>query len=255
MESKQFCEIYFIRHGETTWNALGLLQGQLDSPLNETGEKQAEDLGRTLAPIAFDAIISSDSSRASRTAEIVRGPRQITIQTTTALRERCMQDWERHEIKELNAYIERNGDPFAGLSKEAYLAYRLPNRIEQTASQVETVREVLKAEQPATPTETHKYSQIETHNEVYQRVADFFKTQITTSYLGKKVLASSHGGLMRSLLYKLEEWHPELFWSVPNCSYLVLRAYEDGSIQIVSKNAPSPTGKGPELTTKTSSRW
>ena len=31
--------IYYIRHGETEWNALGRLQGVQDIPLNELGRR------------------------------------------------------------------------------------------------------------------------------------------------------------------------------------------------------------------------
>ncbi|OVA18523.1 Histidine phosphatase superfamily [Macleaya cordata] len=34
-------EIVVVRHGETTWNASGRIQGQLESELNEVGLKQA----------------------------------------------------------------------------------------------------------------------------------------------------------------------------------------------------------------------
>ena len=33
--------IYYIRHGETEWNALGRLQGVRDIPLNELGRRQS----------------------------------------------------------------------------------------------------------------------------------------------------------------------------------------------------------------------
>src|SRR2546423_2749224 len=41
--------IYYIRHGETEWNATGRLQGTQDVPLNELGRKQAAHAGNVLA--------------------------------------------------------------------------------------------------------------------------------------------------------------------------------------------------------------
>ena len=35
--------ILFVRHGETDCNRQGIIQGQLDAPLNEEGIKQAEE--------------------------------------------------------------------------------------------------------------------------------------------------------------------------------------------------------------------
>ena len=37
--------LYFIRHGETDWNAEARLQGQRDVPLNDFGRVQAEEVG------------------------------------------------------------------------------------------------------------------------------------------------------------------------------------------------------------------
>lgn len=42
-------EIYFIRHGETPWNAERRYQGRKDIPLNERGQAQALENGITLA--------------------------------------------------------------------------------------------------------------------------------------------------------------------------------------------------------------
>ena len=68
--------IYFLRHGQTDWNAERRFQGHLDIPLNETGRGQASRNGRALAAAigeagAFD-FVSSPLVRASETMEIVR---------------------------------------------------------------------------------------------------------------------------------------------------------------------------------------
>jgi broad specificity phosphatase PhoE len=38
--------VYFVRHGETEWNRLGIIQGWTDIPLNETGHGQAKSVAR-----------------------------------------------------------------------------------------------------------------------------------------------------------------------------------------------------------------
>jgi len=68
--------IYFIRHGETDWNAEARYQGQADIPMNATGRAQAQRNGevlRGLLPaIAGCRFIASPLSRARATMEIVR---------------------------------------------------------------------------------------------------------------------------------------------------------------------------------------
>lgn len=68
-------EIYLIRHGETEWNASGRFQGQLDSPLTQTGIVQAKACGQKLAQIGkeFDAFHASPLGRTRQTAAIIAG--------------------------------------------------------------------------------------------------------------------------------------------------------------------------------------
>jgi len=68
--------IYFVRHGQTDWNAERRFQGHLDIPLNDAGRAQAARNGAALAkaigdPAGFD-FVSSPLSRATETMAIVR---------------------------------------------------------------------------------------------------------------------------------------------------------------------------------------
>jgi len=73
--------IYYIRHGETQWNAEGKLQGTQDIPLNDLGRTQAvasgEILARLLASDGHDAAslpyVASPLGRTRLTMELARG--------------------------------------------------------------------------------------------------------------------------------------------------------------------------------------
>lgn len=68
--------IYFIRHGETDWNAQARYQGQADIPMNETGRAQAKRNGEALRPLLPDIakadFLASPLARARETMRIVR---------------------------------------------------------------------------------------------------------------------------------------------------------------------------------------
>ena len=64
-------ELLLIRHGQSTANASGVWQGQMEFPLSEEGRKQAHSAGKALAGERFDAIYSSPLGRALETAEII----------------------------------------------------------------------------------------------------------------------------------------------------------------------------------------
>lgn len=79
--------IYYIRHGETSWNALGRLQGVQDIPLNDLGRKQAAAAGNILLDLfARDGrdqsqldFVASPLIRARATMELVRGELKLPL--------------------------------------------------------------------------------------------------------------------------------------------------------------------------------
>ncbi len=66
MPSRAF---WFLRHGETDWNAQGRSQGRTDIPLNATGVAQAASAAQLLRGRGIATIVSSPLSRARDTAQ------------------------------------------------------------------------------------------------------------------------------------------------------------------------------------------
>lgn len=79
--------IYYLRHGETEWNALGRLQGTKDIPLNARGRGQAVQAGLILADLfrrdgrdkAALHYVSSPLGRARQTMELARGRLELPV--------------------------------------------------------------------------------------------------------------------------------------------------------------------------------
>lgn len=80
--------IHLVRHGETEANRLRVMQGHSEEPLNDLGVRQCAALGRRLAGVRVDRIVSSDVRRAAMTAAIVSAFTRAPIQYDPALRER-----------------------------------------------------------------------------------------------------------------------------------------------------------------------
>lgn len=95
--------LYLIRHGQTIWNVQKKMQGWNDSPLSELGIQQAEWLSERLENVSIDIIYSSPLGRALKTAEIVRGTKNIDIISRDNLREINGGMWEGKEQE----YIEK----------------------------------------------------------------------------------------------------------------------------------------------------
>lgn len=70
---------YLMRHGETYWNEMRRMQGQVNIPLNERGKAQAREAAERLKGVPFDICYSSPLSRAYDTAREVLKGRAVPI--------------------------------------------------------------------------------------------------------------------------------------------------------------------------------
>jgi len=86
--------LYLIRHGETPWNVEGRYQGQLDPPLNDRGQRQAQETAARLAPLNFETIFSSDLARARQTAATLSAMTGLPVQLDARLREIHQGVWQ-----------------------------------------------------------------------------------------------------------------------------------------------------------------
>lgn len=65
-------ELLLVRHGQSTANAKGIWQGQMEFSLSEEGRGQASLAARALSREPFEGLYSSPLSRAFETAQIIR---------------------------------------------------------------------------------------------------------------------------------------------------------------------------------------
>jgi broad specificity phosphatase PhoE len=190
MPNQNLTTFYIVRHGQTDWNAKKIIQGQIDIPLNETGESQAKEVAKTFKDITFDLVISSDLLRAKRTAEILTLEHNLAIETTKELRER--------------AFGEMEGKP-----SNVFFAYR-------------DLLEALSHEE-----RHHKkpYENFESDHEVTTRTITFLR-ETAVANPEKTILVATHGGILRMILLHLGYFDYKLIenYHFDNLSYIKLES-------------------------------
>lgn len=78
-----------MRHGESTWNASGQVQGQADGPvLTEAGRLQAEAVADVVRSLPIRTLVTSDLARAQETAAIIGKKLSVLWVDDGQLRER-----------------------------------------------------------------------------------------------------------------------------------------------------------------------
>lgn len=196
MSKKQkdsYCTLYLVRHGETQWNVIHKIQGQLDSELTENGIIESKKQAEKLKDINFDAIFSSDLSRAAKTAEILKLDRQLAVATHQALRERTF-----------GKYDGFFGEDYTNEVKDLLVEYEKLAEKERWRFKFE--------------------DGYESDEELVSRFITILR-EISIGYANKTVLVVTHGGNLRTLLTHLGfAAHGELTpGTFKNAGYLKIR--------------------------------
>lgn len=151
--------LLLVRHGQSTWNALGRWQGWADPPLSDLGEIQARDAAEHLRGAGLTQVVASDLQRARRTAEIM----------STAL--------GLGEVHVEPAFRERDVGEFSGLTR-AEIEERWPG----------ILTKVPYADPPGG----------EPWEALARRVKEAL-TGTAIRFAGEVVLVATHGGVIRTL--------------------------------------------------------
>jgi broad specificity phosphatase PhoE len=131
--------LFFMRHGETEWNATARMQGQSDSPLSARGVEQSEANARLLATFGIEALYSSPLNRARRSAEIVGRHLNLSVRYDDRIKEWNCGDWTGYlydevKVKWVEEWVAFEADHYhyRGPNCENY-----PDMIERSAPFVE----------------------------------------------------------------------------------------------------------------------
>ncbi len=132
-------KLFLTRHGQTDWNIAGRYQGQSDTPLNETGLRQAAQIAKRLSKETIHAIYCSDLSRAANTAQTIADFHSLEIKKDSRWRELSFGDWEGMTYQEMSAHSPElfeawmkdpltistpNGENLAQLAKRVKAAFK-----------------------------------------------------------------------------------------------------------------------------------
>ncbi|XP_051140460.1 phosphoglycerate mutase-like protein 4 [Andrographis paniculata] len=163
--SPKFAEIIIVRHGETEWNVVHRIQGQLDVDLNDVGRQQAVAVAKRLSrEPKISAVYSSDLKRAYETAEVIAKHCGVPeVIKEPGFRERHVGDIQ--------------GVVFSDIAKVNPIAYKafVSNQDDQ--------------EIPGGG---------ESFNQLYDRCTSALQ-RIAQKHQGERVVVVSHGGTIRAL--------------------------------------------------------
>lgn len=132
---------YWVRHGESGWNAAGLIQGQAPTApgLTAAGRAQAAALAEAMTAVPASLVISSDLARALETAEAVAGALRVPLEVDPRLRERCLGEAEGSPASSWRGRLGFVGERVTDPDARAPLGESIRELYERVSAVIETV--------------------------------------------------------------------------------------------------------------------
>lgn len=115
--------LYFVRHGQTEWNAIRRMQGQWNSNLSDKGREHADVNGQLLSTLGIEALYVSPLDRTRQTAEIINAYLNLAPVFDSRIMEWHCGDWSGEMYADIPA---KWPEEWAGLETNRF-HYRPPN--------------------------------------------------------------------------------------------------------------------------------
>ncbi|NJK49278.1 histidine phosphatase family protein [Candidatus Gracilibacteria bacterium] len=230
--------VILLRHGQSTYNVLGLYQGSSDrSNLTELGRQQAILTGTFLKNIKFDAIYSSPLKRAQETAiEVLKkiDPTVVpqTVDTVPQLKETDLPAWQ--------------GFPFQFIREqfpEDYSCWK--QRPHEFRMEIPLFSDQLPVTSDKSEVRQSRQSPIQNPHycfpalDLYDRVQQFWQ-EILPRHIGQTLLIISHGGTNRALISTALGISPAHYhqFEQSNCALSILNfpngCLESGTLEMMN---------------------
>lgn len=162
-DSGHITEFVVIRHGQTTWNRTGRIQGHRDVALDQAGQVQAQRLPEMMSHLSLDGLICSDLQRATQTLAPLAQERGMVPILEPRLREWHLGDFEGMTFADVSARFPAAAGILRGYNPDA----SIPNG--------ESIRDF------------------------YERAIGCFE-DLATRHAGRRVLIMTHGGVIQAVL-------------------------------------------------------
>lgn len=229
--------LYLVRHGQTEYNAAGIVQGWCDSPLTAEGKAGAAQTGNAIAQaqIRFAAAYCSTSPRTAATAQIILQHAQQPHTTPTPLddlREYHFGSFEQQPSSHIHQTIaqelgyERTEDWLADYRSGKHSNNQLMHTLHRIDPRAEQESQFIQR--------LHRGIQHIIANSLARSAQGSLKTESSGEIPTPNVLIVSHGMAITALLRSI---NPQAipYRSVPNASATLLRYNLIGGLQIISE--------------------